>query len=87
MRVICGCSLGAGLRALWSHTIAAVLSLTNSRHYSSISVSSTIHIQLDTSYTQNYNKLICARPYYSLRVCHITALPFDLKPPIPIYAC
>ena len=67
-RVICGCSLGAGLYALWSHPIDVVMSPMDRRHYSSSSVSSTIPIQLDTSSAQTSNRLICVQPHYYLEI-------------------
>ena len=82
-RVSCGCSLGVGLRALWSHPIDVVLSSMDRRHYLSSSVSYMISIQTNTSSAQKSNMLICARPQYYLWICHLHVLTFDLKPPIP----
>ena len=83
-RASCGCSLGAGLRALWSHPVSDELFPMDRSHSSSSSVSSTISIQIDTSSAQNSNRLICAQPQDYLGIFHFCALPFKLKPPIPI---
>ena len=83
-RVDCGFSLGAGVCALWSHPIAVGMSPMDRRHALSSSVSSIISIQIDTSSSQNSNRLICARPQYSLVIFHLRALPFEMKPTIPI---
>ena len=79
-----GCLLGAGLSVLWIHPIAVVLSPMDRRYSYSSSVSSNISIYTDTSSTHNSNRLIYARPHYYLRIFHLHALPFELKPPIPI---
>ena len=83
-RKSCGCSLRAGFSDFWSYPIAVVLYPMDRRHSLSSSVSSTISIQMDTSYTKKYNRLICARPQYSLGICHLHDLTFDMKPPIHI---
>ena len=84
-RVICGYLLGAGLRDFWSHHIAVMLYPIYRRNYSSSSVSSAILIHIDNSSAQNPNRWICAQTQYSLGICYLHALPFDLKPPIPIF--
>ena len=76
--------LRGGFCAFCSYRIAVELSPMDRRNSSSSSVSSTILIQIDTSSAQNSNRLIFARPQYSLGICHLHALPFYLKPPIPI---
>ena len=83
-RVSCGCSLGEGLHDLWSHPIVVVLSPMDRRHYLSYIVTSVILIQIDNSSAKNYNRLICARPQYYLDIFHFHALPFEMKPYIPI---
>ena len=75
---------GAGLRAFWSHPIAFVLSPIDRRNSLSSSVSSMISIQINTSSAQNSNRVLCARPQYSLSFFHLHDLPFELKPLIPI---
>ena len=83
-RVSCGCLLGAGLRVFWVLPITVVLFPMDRRYFLSSSLSSTIPIQIDTGYAQNFNRLICARPKYYWGIFNLPALPFELKPPMPI---
>ena len=82
--MFCGLLLEAGLHDLCSPPIADVLSPMNRRNSLSSSVSFIISVQIGTSSTQNSNSLIYERPQYSLGIYHLYALPFELKPPIPI---